>query len=459
MILCNVCSGFTKLNLDKNRLWTKSSWLKKKSYDTIPKYFNSTIYDHVTEKLQKSSPIIFAKESRILQEELAEVCIGKSFLLIGGDCAETFQDSNIDKIWKDFRLFLQMSLILTFGLEKPIVKIARIGGQYAKPRSNLWESKNNIMLPSYQGDIINSPEFEKEKRLPNPMRMLHAYHLSIQTVNILRAFIQGGYTEIYNHEMWNTLFPIKDHVYHDVIQQLKKSLQFMKALKISSESNKNLRDINLYTGHEALLLPYEECFVRNDSLTFLNYDCSAHFLWIGERTRQLDGQHIEFIRGISNPIGVKISEKITPDELLEMTYILNPDNIPGRLTFIIRMGVENLELYLPSLIDIIKQNNRNVIWVTDPMHANTIMMDDGNKTRYFNDIWNEIFTFFKIHKEHNSYPGGIHLEMTGQNVTECIGGFIEPILRLNNYKSVMDPRLNSLQSIEIALLLSQHFKN
>jgi 3-deoxy-7-phosphoheptulonate synthase len=450
------CSGFYgHYSLKK---WTKSSWQKKKSYNTFPQYFDSTVYNHVIQKLEKSSPIIFAKESQSLQNELAQVCIGKSFLLIGGDCAETFDDSNVNKIWKDFRLFLQMSFLLTFGLEKPVVKIARIGGQYAKPRSNLLETINNQTLPSYQGDIINSQKFEKEKRLPNPMRMLHAYHLSVQTVNILRAFIQGGYTDIYNHELWNTIFPTKDHVYHDVIQQLKKSLQFMKALKISSETNKHLRDINFYIGHEALLLPYEECLVRNDSLTYLNYDCSAHFLWIGERTRQLDGPHIEFIRGISNPIGVKISEKITPQELLEMTYLLNPENIPGRLTFIVRMGSQNLNIYLPSLIDIIKEYKRHVIWITDPMHANTVKFDDENKTRYFNDIWNEIYTFFQIHKEHGTYPGGIHLEMTGQNVTECVGGFIEPILKLDNYKSVMDPRLNSLQSIEIALLLSQHFK-
>lgn len=450
----------------RTKAWSPTSWRHvRHQSNMIPHYHNDTTYQYIQDRLQKSAPIIFAQEARILQHELALASLGKSFVFIGGDCAETFQDSNVMKLWKDFSLFVELSLLLTHGLEIPVVKIGRMCGQFAKPRSTLLETINNITLPSYQGDIINSPNFTKEHRLPNPIRMLDAYHHSVQSINILRAFIQGGYTDIFNHESWSLFHTVGDpieFIYNRLLKDLKKSLRFMKALQISSSSNKYLREISFFIGHEALLLPYEECLVRKDSLTDLHYDCSAHYLWIGERTRELQGSHIEFCRGIHNPIGIKISEKITPEELLNITYVLNPKNELGRLSIITRMGAKHLKHYLPNLITTLQMNSRNVVWICDPMHANTKTFTSNSsafKTRYFMDIWMEIQTFFEIHWSHDSIPAGIHLEMTGQNVTECLGGYAEPIVDFHNYQTAMDPRLNPTQTMEIMLLLCQLFEH
>lgn len=444
--------------------WSPSSWrnVPKKS-KIIPVYQNKKRLQSVLRQLNQSAPLIFAEEARTLQDELAQACVGQSFVLIGGDCAETFEDSNVMKLWHDFSLLVQLAFLLTFGLEMPIVKIGRMCGQYAKPRSDVIETVGNVSLASYQGDIINAPGFSEKERDPNPFRMLEAYHKSVQSINILRAFIQGGYTDIYNHESWSYFYTIGGtigSVYNDILSQLKRSLRFMNALQISSDKNKYLKDVSFFIGHEALLLPYEECLVRNDSLTNTMYDCSAHFLWIGERTRELDGAHIEFCRGIQNPIGVKISEKMTPTELLNLTYILNPDNIPGRLTLVTRMGTQNLKTYLPDYITVLKNNSRHVVWVCDPMHANTQIAQEKMqkyKTRYFRDIWNEIQTFFEIHWAMGSVPAGIHLEMTGQNVTECLGGYADPVVDFSHYKTAMDPRLNPTQTMEVMLLLCQLF--
>jgi len=452
----------SRLYGEKN--WEPSSWRRiGKESNMIPKYFEDTVYEYVTDKIKKSAPIIFAPEASQLEDELAYACFGKKFVLIGGDCVETFQDSNVNKVWDDFSLFLRLSFMLTYGLEMPIVKIQRIAGQYAKPRSNLLDSRNNMVLHSYQGDIINSNNFTENGRRPDPIRMLEAYHLSVQTLNIIRGFIQGGYTDVYNYKYWeNKLsfdFETDYHdIYNDIMYNLRKSLRFFKALGVSS-SNK-LRDAKTYIGHEALLLPYEECLVRNDSISGKYYDCSAHFLWIGERTREEDGPHIEFCKGITNPIGVKISHHIKPEELLNLTRLLNPDNKPGRLSLIVRMGSDKIRQYLPDLIKIILQHNRNVVWICDPMHGNTkILPNSSIKTRYFKNIWSEIMAFFEIHWENGSIPGGLHLEMTGKNVTECIGGYIDPIKDLTeNYDSLMDPRLNPTQTMEIMMLLSKIFQ-
>jgi len=424
--------------------WNRHSWRNvPKPSPLIPEYYEKDVYEQVYHRLENFAPLIFAQEARTLKEQLASASVGKSFVLIGGDCAERFQDSNVNKIWTDFNLFLQLSLLLTYGLGKPIVKIGRIGGQYAKPRSSPLEHRDGITLPAYQGDIINSPVFSKNERIPNPLRMLEAYHLSTQTLNILRAFIQGGYTDIYNHSQWGD-------------GDFKKALRFMKALQLSSDTIKELRDISFFIGHECLLLPYEECLVRKDSLTNDMYDCSSHFLWIGERTRELEGPHVEFVRGISNPIGVKISDKMTPNELLELTFLLNPENEMGRLSLITRMGQSKLKEHLPSFIDILQQHDRNVVWICDPMHGNTQTISN-TKTRDFKDIFNEILSFFEIHWSMNSIPAGIHLEMTGKNVTECIGGCTDPVLEFSNYESGMDPRLNSQQSIDlISLIIKLH---
>ena len=448
--------------------WEPSSWksLRKESH-MIPKYFKNTIFDYVTDKLKKSAPIIFAPEATQLENELAYACFGKRFVLIGGDCAETFQDSNVNKVWNDFSLFIRLAFLLTYGLEMPVVKILRIAGQFAKPRSNLLETRNNVTLPSYQGDIINSIEFTHSERTPDPLRMLEAYHLSVQTLNIIRGFIQGGYTDVYNYKHWEDSVPLNTNsfemgsetlpIYKDIMYNLRKSLRFFRALGVSS-SNK-LRDAKTYIGHEAMLLPYEECLVRTDSISGNYYDCSAHFLWIGERTRDEDGPHVEFCKGITNPIGVKISHHITPQELLKLTHELNPENKPGRLSLIVRMGHDKIRQYLPDLIKIILQNNRHVVWICDPMHGNTKTCKDSTKTRYFKDIWSEIMVFFEIHWEIGTIPGGLHLEMTGKNVTECMGGFIEPITDLSgNYESLMDPRLNPTQTMEIMMLLSKIFQ-
>lgn len=321
------------------------------------------------------------------------------------------------------------------------------------------ETCNGTTLPSYQGDIINGDGFDAQGRVPDPMRMLEAYHLSSQTLNILRAFISGGYTDVYNHDSWSLFHRISgpvDAIYNEILRHLKKTLKFMSTLGISSDTNKGLRDISFFTGHECLLLPYEECLVRNDSLTNRMYDCSAHFLWIGERTRELDGPHMEFCRGIHNPIGVKISDKTTPEQLLNMTYTLNPENIPGRLTVMTRMGRDRLVESLPPLIQMLQQHGRHVVWVCDPMHANTQNVQES-KTRYFMDIWKEVAAFFEIHWKMGSVPGGVHFEMTGQNVTECMGGYVNPVVSLDEYKSAMDPRLNPTQAMEMALLIVQIF--
>lgn len=445
--------------------WSPTSWRKStKESAVMPKYHNDSTFQHVQETLHKNAPIIFAEEARTLQDELAMASVGKAFVLIGGDCAETFKDSNVMRLWNDFSLFIQLAFLLTFGLEMPIVKIGRMCGQYAKPRSVLLETIDNVTLPTYQGDIINSPQFTKESRIPNPVRMLDAYHYSVQSINILRAFIQGGYTDIYNHESWSYFYTFGDtieFIYNRILSELKKSLRFMNALRISSHSNKYLKDISFFIGHEALLLPYEECLVRKDSIKNEYYDCSAHYLWIGERTREIDGPHIEFCRGIKNPIGIKISEKVTPTELVNLTNVLNPDNTPGRLTIITRMGSKHLKTHLPLMIEALQKNKRNVVWICDPMHANTRVAQHNStqfKTRYFMDIWMEIQTFFEIHWQHGSIPAGIHLEMTGQNVTECLGGYADPIVEFPNYETAMDPRLNPTQTMEIMLLMCQLYE-
>lgn len=450
------------------RGWHPSSWRRRSSTRTssaTPHYFNDSRYDHVQSRLRKSAPIIFAKEAQHLQDELALASVGKAFVLIGGDCAETFEDSNVMKVWHDFTILVQMALLLTFGLEMPVVKIGRMCGQYAKPRSSPLETIGNTTLPSYQGDIINGRNFTMTDRVPNPMRMLEAYHRSVESINILRAFIQGGYTDIFNHESWAYFASVNamsvPALYNDILRTLKKALRFMEALNISSTTQRQLRDVSFYIGHEALLLPYEECLVRNDSLTGRAFDCSAHYLWIGERTRALDGPHVEFCRGIQNPIGVKISDKITPDELLNLTLALNPENEAGRLSIITRMGEAQLRKHLPDLVGILQKHDRRVVWLCDPMHANTrqTVHDSGAsfKTRYFNDIWLEVLTFCQIHWRLGSVPAGLHLEMTGQNVTECLGGYVDGVHNFERYESAMDPRLNPQQTIELVLLLCALF--
>jgi 3-deoxy-7-phosphoheptulonate synthase len=441
-----------------SKSWTPSSWKYKTPSPQIPLYFDSDAYQHSRSYLKNAAPLVFAEEVRSLKNELAKACVGQSFVYIGGDCAETFQDSNVDKIWKDFRLLLEVSLLLTFGLEKPIVKIGRMAGQFAKPRSSFLETRDGITLPAYQGDIINDEKFDIQNRSPNPLRMISAYQYSCQTLNILRAFIQGGYSGLWNSDAWvlnqNINSPLHT-TYEYMYSQIRKTLSFLK--NVGLYGNPKLDQIKLFTGHEALLLPYEEPLVREDSLTNEYYACSSHFLWIGERTRQIDGPHVEFLRGVKNPIGIKISEKITPTELLNLTETLNPENEYGRISLITRMGSKNLKTYLPPLIEIMKKYNQNVVWICDPMHGNTFTMNDI-KTRQFDSIWEEVRVFCDVHWKMNSVVGGIHLESTGKNVTKVMGGNIEPINDIGVfYDTVMDPRLNYTQTIELCLLLIMYY--
>lgn len=438
--------------------WAPHSWRTMPKSKQIPEYYDGSAYDHSQEYLSSVAPLVFAEESRQLKKQLSKATVGQSFVYIGGDCAETFEDSNTNKIWKDFRLLLEVSLLLTIGLEIPIVKIGRIAGQYAKPRSQFLETRNTTSLPAYQGDIINSANFSLGDRTPNPLRMIKAYHQSCQTLNILRAFIQGGYSGLWQAEQWKFASDIAspmDVTYKYLYSHIKKTLAFIKNIGLSNHPN--TKSIELFTGHEALLLPYEEPLVRKDSLTGDYYACSAHFLWIGERTRQLNGPHVEFMRGVNNPIGIKISDDISPEELLNLTIALNPENEPGRLSIMTRMGADKLKKHLPSLVHVIQENHRRVVWICDPMHANTVTVGD-RKTRYMSQIWEEVQTFCEILHLMNATVGGIHLESTGRNVTEVIGGALEPVVDVHTdgYETAMDPRLNYIQTLELCMLLILH---
>ena len=377
-------------------------------------------------KLSKCSPLVFAGEVRTLQEELAKASQGQSFLLMGGDCAESFNEFSVNHIRDTFRVILQMALVLTFGGSMPVIKIGRMAGQFAKPRSEPDEVRNGVALPSYRGDIINGEEFTPEARIHNPDRMIDAYHQSAQTLNILRAFSQGGYADISRLHAWNLDFVEQTPSgsrYRELAGKVDESIRFLKAIGVDTHSPL-FTQCNFYTAHECLLLPYEQALTRQDSITNRWYDCSAHMLWVGERTRQLDHAHTHFVSGVNNPIGVKISDKCTTDELIKIIDAINPDNIPGRVTIIVRMGAEKLRANLPNLIRAVQREGRTVLWCSDPVHGNTIKTDNGYKTRPFDRIRDELRAFFDVHAEMGTHPGGVHVEMTGEDVTECIGGAI-----------------------------------
>jgi 3-deoxy-7-phosphoheptulonate synthase len=436
--------------------WNKKSWRSKKIYQ-IPEYTDKIELQNVENELLNYAPLVFAGECDTLRESLAKISIGNGFLLMGGDCAETFKDFSINKIRDSQRLILQMSLILTFGSGLPVTKIGRIAGQFAKPRSEEYELIDKQSVLTYRGDIIN----DIIDRNPDPKRMIRAYHQSTQTLNILRAFANGGYADINRVHTWNLDFVEKTKEgsqYRELADKVSQSLRFIQGLGINIKDDK-FTSTNIYTGHECLLLNYEEQLTRIDSRhNNLNksYDCSAHLLWLGERTRHLDSAHVEFMRGIHNPIGIKLSAKTTPEELYNLIKILNPNNIPGKIVLITRMG-HNIKKCLPNLIRIIQKNAFNVVWCCDPMHGNTIKTNSGIKTRHFESIKQEIIDFFDIHRKLDTHPGGIHLELTNDDVTECIGGNINSITEddlTKYYLSSCDPRLNGIQSLEIAFLIS-----
>jgi len=417
----------------------------------------------VEQKLQGFPPLVFAQEIRDLKKNLAEVSAGRGFLLQAGDCAESFAEFNADKIRDTFKVLLQMAIILTFAGRKPVTKLARTAGQFAKPRSSDQEVIDGISLPSYRGDIINSVEFNPTARIPDPERMLQAYHQSAATLNLLRAFAQGGLADLHQVHRWNMSFveasPAKDR-YLDMSERIEDALGFMEVCGITSQTAPSIRETQIFTSHEALLLNYEEALSRIDSFTDKRYNCSAHFVWIGERTRQIDHAHVEFFKQIENPIGVKIGPGIDKDELIGLIDALNPDNQAGRLTLITRMGANKLAETLPVLIRAVKSEGRNVVWSCDPMHGNTVKASSGYKTRQFDDIMRELRQFFSVHQAEGSYPGGIHLEMTGEHVTECTGGAyqITDSDLGTRYLTQCDPRLNADQVLELAYLIADSLK-
>lgn len=443
--------------------WKASSW-RSKPIEQQPEYGNSARVREVESQLSSYPPLVFAEEARRLQQHLAGVCNGEGFLLQGGDCAESFADFNAPKIRDTFKVILQMAVVLTFAGSCPVTKVARMAGQYAKPRSSNFETIDGVTLPSYRGDIINANEFNAAAREPKPERILTAYHQSAATLNLLRAFAQGGLADLHKVNKWNLSFvaanPLKEK-YQRVAEQIEESLRFMEVLGINSQSHPTIHETELFTSHEALLLPYEEALTRVDTLTGLPYDCSAHMLWIGERTRQLDHAHVEFFRGIHNPIGIKIGPTIEPDELMRLLDTLNPGNVAGRMTLITRMGSDALAQRLPHLIRRVQREGRQVVWSSDPMHGNTVKADNGFKTRNFDAIIRELKQFFAVHQSENSYAGGIHLEMTGQDVTECTGGAyqISESDLAKRYQTQCDPRLNADQVLELAFLVAETLRD
>ena len=443
-------------------MWTLNSWKNYKAKH-LPEYKNQKHLDKVLTSLRDFPPLVFAGEVRSLRNSLAKASEGEAFLLQGGDCAESFSEFNADNIRDTFRVILQMAIILTSGTNLPIIKVGRMAGQFAKPRSSPTEKINDVELESYKGDIINGIEFDKSQRDPDPERMLKAYSQAASTLNLLRAFADGGYADLRFVNSWNMGFlktgPEYSR-YRDLANKIQENLNFMEALGIDSDNTPQLRKTDYYTCHEALLLPYEEALTRVDSTTGDVYDTSAHFVWIGDRTRFENSAHVEFCSGIQNPIGIKCGPSLDHDELIKIIDKLNPKNESGRITLIARYGNENVRKYLPNLVDRVQSEGRSVVWSCDPMHGNTTKSADGTKTRPFDKILSEVKDNIQIHRAQGSWLGGIHLEMTGQNVTECTGGLdeISESDLKDRYHTHCDPRLNANQAIELAFLISDELK-
>ena len=442
-----------------SKKWSLNSWVEKQIYQQ-PNWYNHDKHKKVINEISKYPPLVFAGEIRTLKSQLAEVAKGNSFLIQGGDCAETFNDFNANSIKNKLKILLQMSVVLTYGASRNIVKIGRIAGQFAKPRSSDFETRGDVTLPIYRGDAINGIDFTIESRQHNSERLLKTYNQSASTLNLLRAFTYGGFADLNKVHLWNQKFissSPQGKKYKKIAANIDGALQFMDAVGISSPKFSTLRTSELYTSHEALLLDYEQALTRKDTLSNSWYDCSAHFLWIGDRTRQVDGAHVEFLSGVNNPIGIKAGPSLTPDNLVKLAYKLNPNNELGRLTVITRMGAKKINNYLPKLIECAKKEGLNLLWVCDPMHGNTYKSETGYKTRHFDTMLEEIQKFFKIHKKYNTIPGGIHFEMTGEKVTECLGGAqkINDDDLKNRYETACDPRLNNEQSLELAFQITE----
>jgi 3-deoxy-7-phosphoheptulonate synthase len=444
------------------RPWTPNSW-RDCPIRQVPTYPDMTKLQDMEARLGKYPPLVFAGEARRLKAHLALAAEGKAFVLQGGDCAESFSDFTANIIRDTFRVLLQMAVVLTFGASLPVVKIGRMAGQFAKPRSSDTETQGDVTLPSYRGDIINGPEFSEVSRIPDPARMEFGYFQSASTLNLLRAFSSGGYADLHEVHRWNLDFversPLAER-YQDLASRIDETLSFMAACGMTSATTRDLRETDFYISHEALLLPYEQSLARVDSTSGDWYGCSAHFLWIGDRTRQAEGAHVEFLRGLQNPLGMKVGPTQDPDDLLKLLDILNPKNEAGRITLISRMGADKVGAKLTPLVRAVQRSGHKVVWLSDPMHGNTISTSSKVKTRNFDSILQEVRGFFDIHAAEGTWAGGVHVEMTGQDVTECIGGahrLSEADLG-DRYETFCDPRLNAEQSLELAFLVAAELK-
>ncbi len=444
--------------------WNPNTW---RNYPVVqmPKYINRKSLSSVEAKLSLKPPLVFAGEVQALKKSLHLVEKREAFILQGGDCAESFSQFSANGIRDTFKVLLQMAVILTFGASMPIIKIGRIAGQFAKPRSSDIEVLNGVELPSYRGDMINDMEFNKSSREPDPQRLIEGYEQSAATLNLIRAFAQGGMADLAKVHEWTLGFladTSETAKYQEVADRISESLNFMRACGLTSDTASQLRETEFYTSHEALLLNYEEALTREDTITAEKgwYSTSAHLLWVGDRTRQHDHGHIEFLSGIQNPIGIKCGPSLDPDDLVRLIEKINPENDTGKVVLICRMGSEKVSEHLPKLVKKIQSEGKNVIWCCDPMHGNTIKASNGYKTRKVSQILNEVNNFFNVHKAEGSYPGGVHFEMTGSNVTECLGGAneIKESDLGSRYHTHCDPRLNGSQSLELAFLISDLLK-
>ena len=439
--------------------WAPHSWTTAEARQ-LPVYPDAAALDDATRRLASFPPLVFAGEARNLTADLAKVAEGKAFLLQGGDCAESFAEFHPNNIRDTFRVILQMAVVLTFASKLPVVKVGRMAGQFAKPRSANTETIDGVELPSYRGDNVNDIAFTAESRVPDPERMIRSYAQSAATLNLLRAFAQGGYANLHQVHRWTHDFMGRSpwaKKYAETADRIGEALDFMEACGISPDTVPQLSQTTFYTSHEALLLPFEQALTRQDSLTGDWYDTSAHFLWIGDRTRFDGSAHVEFLRGIGNPIGIKCGPSLEPDALLRMLDTLNPQRVPGRMTLITRYGYDQIEAHLPRLVRAVKREGHSVVWSCDPMHGNTVKATSGYKTRPFERILSEVRGFFAVHRAEGTHAGGIHAEMTGQNVTECTGGAIDVTEQslADRYHTHCDPRLNAGQSLELAFLLAE----
>ena len=444
--------------------WTPNGWRQRPALQ-MPEYADAAVLDGVLDKLRSFPPLVFAGEVNALRKRLGQVAEGNGFLLQGGDCAESFAEFHPDNIRDTFRVLMQMAVVLTFGGAVPVVKVGRMAGQFAKPRSSPTETIDGIELPIYRGDIVNGIEFDDATRQPDPNRLLTAYSQAAATLNLLRAFAQGGYADLYKIHRWNLGFVDGTEAaakYGELCGRITEALDFMAACGINGDSVPEMRQTDFYTSHEALLLNYEEAMTREDTITRTGgwYDTSAHMVWIGDRTRQADGAHIEYCRGIHNPLGLKAGPTMETDDLIRLIDTLNPENEAGRLTLICRMGDNQVMEKLPALVRRIEREGRKVVWSCDPMHGNTIKSSTGYKTRPFDRILAEVKGFFAVHQAEGTHAGGVHVEMTGQDVTECLGGaqLIDEEQLASRYHTHCDPRLNASQSLELSFLIAEMLK-